>query len=61
MKTLQDGEQDWKSFQSNVNSAMLNGNGKSGGQHQKHLLRNASSMKRAPTSENHVSGLGFTF
>jgi len=64
-RLLQDGDQDWKSLQSNWNSAMVNGVGQkpvqSTGCQQRHLSRSGSSVKRAPTSENNISGLGFIF
>lgn len=63
-KPFVEGEQDWKSLQSNYN---LTANGKvsgTGGPHQRQLSRSGSSVKRA--SENHISnanisGLGFPF
>jgi hypothetical protein len=70
VRNLQDGDQDWKNLQSSWNSAIVNGNGKvhgSGGQSQRQLSRNGSSVKRTSASENHnmshanISGLGFVF
>jgi hypothetical protein len=64
VKSFVEGEQDWKSLQSNFNIASTGKVSSTGGPHQRQLSRSGSSVKRA--SENHISnanisGLGFPF
>lgn len=69
VRTLQDGDQDWKTLQSSWNSAVATGSGKAhaSGAHQRQISRTNSSAKRATaasendTSNRNNSGLGFIF
>jgi serine/threonine protein kinase len=67
VRTLLEGDQDWKNLQSSWNSAVINGHGKGNGGHHRQLSRTNSSAKRTQavsenhSSNSHPSGLGFIF